>query len=185
MALTRARVVSATAFFGARVEEEIRAILCTERDPGIVARDVMEMRAAVAEEKGEDERWDLKYAAGGVVDLEFIAQFLQLVHASSTPEILNTHTGRVLENAQSLKLLAKEDADTLRAAFTLYHDLTQVLRLCLTSKFDPKTAGPRLLSLLARAGELPDFTTLEAHLFETQVKVRKLFQKIVGGAAAA
>jgi [glutamine synthetase] adenylyltransferase / [glutamine synthetase]-adenylyl-L-tyrosine phosphorylase len=60
-----------------------------------------------------------------------------------------------------------------------------VLRLCLTSKFDPKTAGPGLLTLLARAGELPDFATLEAHLIETQKTVRKLFDKIVGGAAAA
>ena len=108
---------------------------------------------------------------------------MQLVHAATTPAILDTHTGRVLEAAQSLKLLAKEDADTLRAAFTLYHDLTQVLRLCLTSKFDPRTAGPRLLVLLARAGELPDFATLEAYLIETQAKVRKLFEKIVGGAA--
>jgi [glutamine synthetase] adenylyltransferase / [glutamine synthetase]-adenylyl-L-tyrosine phosphorylase len=101
------------------------------------------------------------------------------------PEILDTHTGRVLDAARRLKLIAKEDGDALRAAFTLYHDLTQVLRLCLTSKFDPKTAGPGLLTLLARAGELPDFATLEAHLIETQKTVRKLFEKIVGGAAAA
>ncbi|HEX5778134.1 MAG TPA: bifunctional [glutamine synthetase] adenylyltransferase/[glutamine synthetase]-adenylyl-L-tyrosine phosphorylase, partial [Xanthobacteraceae bacterium] len=81
MALTRARVVSAAPDFRARVEREIREVLCAERDPGIVARDVAEMRGAVAEEKGEDDRWDLKYAAGGLVDLEFIAQYLQLVHA--------------------------------------------------------------------------------------------------------
>jgi [glutamine synthetase] adenylyltransferase / [glutamine synthetase]-adenylyl-L-tyrosine phosphorylase len=185
MALTRARVVSAPAKFRARVEKEIRDVLCTERDPGIVARDVVEMRGAIAEEKGEDERWDLKHAAGGLVDLEFIAQYLALVHAEREPEILDTHTGRVLDAARRLKLIAKEDGDALRAAFTLYHDLTQVLRLCLTSKFDPKTAGPGLLTLLARAGELPDFATLEAHLIETQKTIRKLFEKIVGGAAAA
>ena len=163
---------------------EIRDVLCTERDPGIVARDVVEMRAAIAEEKGDGERWDLKYAAGGLTDLEFIAQYLQLVHAASQPAILDTHTGRVLEAAQSLGIVGREDGDALRAAFTLYHDLTQVLRLCLTSKFEPKLAGPRLLALLARAGELPDFATLEPHVFETQAKVRKLFEKIIGGAAA-
>jgi glutamate-ammonia-ligase adenylyltransferase len=91
----------------------------------------------------------------------------------------------VIEAARTLKLIAKEDGDALRAAFTLYHDLTQVLRLCLTKKFDRKTAGPGLLSLLARAGELPDFATLEAHLIETQKTVRKLFEKIVGSAAEA
>ena len=185
MALTRARVVSGPPRFRAGVEKEIRNVLCSERDPGIVARDVLEMRGAIAEDKGEDERWDLKYAAGGLVDLEFIAQYLALVHAESKPAILDTHTGRVLDAARTLKLIAKEDGDALRAAFTLYHDLTQVLRLCLMSKFDPRTAGPGLLMLLARAGELPDFATLEAHLIDTQKRVRRLFEKIVGGAAAA
>lgn len=183
MALTRARVVSASPEFRARIEEEIRSVLCAERDPTIVARDVVEMRRAIAEEKDESERWDLKYAAGGLVDIEFVAQYLMLVHAHEQPDILDTHTGRVLEAVRARQLIAKEDGEALRAAYTLYHDLTQVLRLCLTKKFDPAEAGPGLLSLLARAGELPDFNTLEAHLFETQANVRRLFEKIVGEAA--
>jgi len=183
MSLTRARVVSASTAFRARVEKEIRGVLRTARDPGIVARDAIEMRGAIAEEKPDDERWDLKFAKGGQVDLEFIAQYLALVHAHDKPRILNTHTGHILETAQSLGLIAKADGETLRAAFTLYHDLTQVLRLCLTKKFDRKTAGPGLLALLARAGELPDFATLEAYLVETQAKVRTIFEKILGGAA--
>src|SRR5262249_10352863 len=60
MALTRARVVSASPVFGARVEHAIRAILGRSRDPEIVAGDVVEMRKAIATEKGEGERWDLK-----------------------------------------------------------------------------------------------------------------------------
>jgi len=60
-----------------------------------------------------------------------------------------------------------------------------VLRLCLLRKFDPKTAGPGLLALLARAGQLPDFATLDAHLSETQAKVRLAFEKILGAAAEA
>ena len=40
------------------------------------------MRRAIALEKGEDEIWDLKLAAGGLVDIDFIAQYLQLVHAA-------------------------------------------------------------------------------------------------------
>jgi glutamate-ammonia-ligase adenylyltransferase len=182
MALTRARVVSASAFFGAKVEEEIRQILCTERDPGIVARDVHEMRGAVAEEKGEDDRWDLKYAAGGLVDLEFIAQYLQLIHAHATPDILDTATARVLDKAARLGLLAAEDSDVLRPAVRLYQNLTQILRLCLSGPFDPKAAGQGLLSLLARAGDVPDFATLEAHLTETQARVRASFVRILGKA---
>ena len=183
MSLTRARIVSADARFRARVEKEIRNVLRGERDPGIVARDAIEMRGAIAEEKPDDDRWDLKFARGGQIDLEFIAQYLQLVHARAKPQILDTHTGRVLEMAQSLGFLSKADGEALRAAFTLYHDLTQVLRLCLTRKFEPKTAGPGLLGLLARAGQLPDFATLDAHLADTQASVRAAFEKILGGAA--
>ena len=185
MSLTRARVVSASPAFRVRVEREIRDVLRADRDPGIIARDAIEMRGAIAEEKPDDDRWDLKFAKGGQVDLEFIAQYLELVHARAKPQILDTHTGRVLEAAQSLGFITKADGDALRAAFTLYHDLTQVLRLCLLRKFDPKTAGPGLLALLARAGQLPDFATLDAHLSETQAKVRLAFEKILGAAAEA
>ena len=183
MALTRARVISAAPAFRTRIEKEIRAVLRAERDRTTVARDVLEMRRAIAEEKGEDERWDLKYARGGLVDLEFIAQYLQLVLAHARPEILDTHTGRVLETAQSLRLIGRADGETLRAAFMLIHDLTQVLRLCLSQKFESAKAGPGLLALLARAGELPDFPRLEAHLIDTQAKVRRIFEKVVGGPA--
>ena len=48
----------------------------------MIASDVAEMRHAIAQEKGEDDVWDLKYAAGGMVDIDFIAQYLQLVHAA-------------------------------------------------------------------------------------------------------
>jgi glutamate-ammonia-ligase adenylyltransferase len=183
MALTRARVVSAPPDFRARIEKEIRKVLRAERDPGIIARDVLEMRGAIAEEKSDDDRWDLKYAKGGLVDLEFIAQYLELVHAADRPTILGTHTGRVLEAARTLDLIGRQDGETLRAAFTLYHDLTQVLRACLNTKFEPAKAGPGLLALLARAGELPDFPRLEAYLLDTQAKVRRVFEKIVGEAA--
>src|SRR5208337_94176 len=80
MALTRARVVCAPAHFAARVESVIRAVLCRRRDAGTIAGDVLEMRKAIATEKGDRDRWDLKYAAGGLIDIEFIAQYLQLVH---------------------------------------------------------------------------------------------------------
>ncbi|HEY7458053.1 MAG TPA: bifunctional [glutamine synthetase] adenylyltransferase/[glutamine synthetase]-adenylyl-L-tyrosine phosphorylase [Xanthobacteraceae bacterium] len=183
MALTRARVVSASSAFRARIDAEIRAVLRTDRDRQTVARDVLEMRRAIAEDKGEDDRWDLKCAKGGLIDLEFIAQYLQLVHARARPEILDTHTGRVLEAAQAMRLFGRADGETLRAAFALYHDLTQVLRLCLAQRFEPGKAGPGLLALLARAGELPDFPRLEAYLIDTQTKVRRIFEKIVGGAA--
>jgi len=180
MALTRARVVAAPEEFGARIDAVIRDILCRPRDAAQIAGDVVEMRGAIAQEKGDATPWDLKYAKGGLVDLEFIAQYLQLVHAHEHPVILAPSTARVLETARQLRLISAEDAEVLRAAAQLYQDLTQILRLCLAGPFDAKTAGPGLLRLLIRAADVPDFATLNATLAETQTKVRASFVRILG-----
>jgi glutamate-ammonia-ligase adenylyltransferase len=180
MALTRARVVSSSPAFQTKVESAIRSILQRPRDANLTAGDVVEMRAAIAKEKGDSTRWDLKYVAGGLIDIEFIAQYLQLVHAHQRPDILDTSTARVLEKARALDLLAVEDAEILRPAVQLYRDLTQVLRLCLPGAFDPKKAGAGLLRLLARAADVPDFATLEATLADTQTRVRDSFVRILG-----
>ncbi len=74
------------------------------------------MRRAIALEKGEDDIWDLKLAAGGLVDIDFIAQYLQLVHASTKPEILSVSTLQVLDNGARLGVLPQSDAEILRSA---------------------------------------------------------------------
>ncbi len=180
MALTRARVISASPPFAARVEALIHDVLRAERDATVVAADVVEMRRAIAAEKGDDVLWDIKYVAGGLVDIEFIAQYLQLAHAASEPGILDTATAGVLDKAAQCGILDVEDAEVLRPAVRLYQDLGQILRLCLTAAFEPKTAGSGLTTLLARAADVPDFATLEAHLAETQARVRRSFVRILG-----
>jgi glutamate-ammonia-ligase adenylyltransferase len=140
------------------------------------------MRGAIAKEKGDADPWDLKYVAGGLIDIEFIAQYLQLVHAARLPDILDTSTTRTLEKAERLGVLPPQDAAVLRPAVRLFHDLTQILRLCLPARFDPKAASPGILTLLARAADLPDFPTLSAHLTDTQRAVRASFIRILGGA---
>jgi glutamate-ammonia-ligase adenylyltransferase len=183
MALTRARVISAPPEFAARVEAVIREVLCRPRDAAVIAADVVEMRGAIAKEKGDSYSWDLKYAAGALVDIEFIAQYLQLVHAASEPDILDTSTARTLEKAARLGVLKPEDAAVLRPAVQLFHDLTQILRLCLPGKFDPATASADVLGLLARAADLPDFAALQAHVEETQRQMRAAFTRILGSAS--
>jgi glutamate-ammonia-ligase adenylyltransferase len=180
MALTRGRVVSASQAFAGRVEAVIHKVLCRKRNARAIAADVVEMRGAIAKEKGDANSWDLKYAAGGLVDIEFIAQYLQLVHAAALPEILDTSTARMLEKAARLGVLAPEDAAVLRPAVRLFHDLTQVLRLCLPGTLEPKAAGAGVLALLARAADLPDFPALAAHVEETQRHVRECFVRILG-----
>jgi glutamate-ammonia-ligase adenylyltransferase len=181
MALTRARVISASPEFRVRIEKIIRDVLMRPRDGAATANDVADMRRAIALEKGEDDLWDLKYAAGGVVDIDFIAQYLQLVHAAAKPEILDVNTLEVLDNAAKLGVLGQSEAEVLRSAARLYHDLIQILRLCVIDNFNPETAGEDLLQVMARAGDAPDFSALAARVKETQAEVRRVFRAVVGG----
>ncbi len=180
MALTRARVISGPSDFADEIDSIIRDVLMRRREPGLIANDVLEMRQAIADEKGESDIWDLKHAAGGMVDIEFIAQFLQLVHAADHADILDKSTLQVLEKATRLGLLAQGDADVLRPATRLYQDLSQILRLCLNERFRPETARADLTRLLARAADEPDFSTLEARVKDTQAEVRRIFTRILG-----
>jgi glutamate-ammonia-ligase adenylyltransferase len=179
MALTRARVISASPEFRGKIENIIRAVLTRPRDAVAVANDVAEMRRAIALEKGESDVWDLKYAAGGMVDIDFIAQYLQLVHAADQPTILDVSTLHVLDNAARLGVLPQSSAEILRAATRLYHDLTQILRLCVSERFKPETAGEDLLRVMARAGDAPDFSSLQARVKETESEVRRVFRQLV------
>jgi glutamate-ammonia-ligase adenylyltransferase len=180
MALTRARVISSSPELRGKIQTIIREVLTRPRVAASVAIDVADMRRAIALEKGEDDIWDLKYAAGGMVDIDFIAQYLQLVHAASHPAILDVSTLHVLDNAARLGVLPASSAEILRSAARLYHDLTQVLRLCVSGKFKPESAGEDLLRVMARAGDAPEFSSLEARVKETQTEVRRLFQAVVG-----
>jgi [glutamine synthetase] adenylyltransferase / [glutamine synthetase]-adenylyl-L-tyrosine phosphorylase len=179
MALTRARVISGSPAFRDRIETTIREVLTRPRDTAGVAIDVADMRRAIALEKGENDLWDLKYVAGGLVDIDFIAQYLQLVHAADKPDILSVNTMQVIDNAARLGVLPAASAEILRSAALLYHDLTQILRLCVDEKFNPETAGEDLLRIMARAGDAPDFSSLQARVKETQTEVRRVFRAVV------
>jgi glutamate-ammonia-ligase adenylyltransferase len=138
------------------------------------------MRATVEEEKGHGGRWDLKLAPGALLDIEFVAQYLQLAFGARRPEILDVETEAVLARAADAGLLPAAERDVLVPALRLYQTLIQVLRLCLPEPLDPEKAPRGLLELLAQAGELPDFATLDAHLRDSEAAVRRSFERILG-----
>ncbi len=179
LALTRARVVSGPPPLRAEVEAAIRNALLKPRDAGKLAADVHEMRARIAKEKGTEDIWDLKQVRGGLVDLEFIAQYLQLKNAAAHPGVLDQSTVEAYRKLRDAGELAPARADILIPATRLLHDLTQVLRLCLEGRFDPATAPRGLRELLANAGDAASFAELEGRLKETLAKVAALFDEII------
>ena len=111
MALTRARVLSGPDGLRQAIEATIREVLRRPRDRVKTAEAVREMRRRIDQEKGSKNVWELKYVRGGLVDIEFIAQYLQIVHAHERPDILDQGTIGALEKLRAAGFIAPADAD--------------------------------------------------------------------------
>ena len=179
LALTRARVIFGPPALSRAVEEAVRDTLTRPRDTAAIAKDVRDMRARIEGEKGTENIWDLKQVRGGLVDLEFIAQHLQLVHANTHPDVLDQNTQAAFRKLAAAGTVSAADADRLIQAARLVHNLTQVVRLCIEGAFDPTTAPVGLKVLLARAGGAPNFQSLEGELRESLAGVHQLFSELV------
>jgi glutamate-ammonia-ligase adenylyltransferase len=181
MALTRARVIAGDATLRADVAAAVHETLTRKRDAAVVARDASAMRKLIAAEKGDKDVWDLKLAAGGLIDIEFIAQYLELAFAHERPGILDVSTRKALEKASLAGLITAEEAETLVDAHRLYTDATQFMRLSTSGPFDPAKAAAGVKRRIAAASGFPDSEAFTAALDEARKRVTAAFEAIVGG----
>lgn len=179
LALTRARVVWATSdAFGASAAGAIEAALRTSRDRGKTARDVREMRELMEQERPPKGDWDLKLSPGGLVDIEFAAQFLQLAHAAQDGP-LRQNTAEALAAVGEAGLAPTDALAALRKAWKLQQDLTQLLKVALGDNPDPGAEPKAFRALLARAGGVRDFRSLGPRLETARQAARKAYDAIV------
>lgn len=183
MALTRARIVSGDASLAREAEEIFTGVLDRPRDRDKTADDIAQMRRRIAEEKPPANEWDLKLVAGGIIDVEFIAQFLRLMAASSNIDAgqAGTRTRDVLA-VLAPQMLGENDAQALHSALALYTEISQVIRLCLETPFEPEEAPVAFRELLLKTCNCADLSALEAHLKHTARTVRQIFERSIGTA---
>ena len=180
LALTRARIVVAPAGLRDQLEQATTASLCSPRDGATTRADVVDMRGLMLRDHKSTMPWDIKRVRGGMVELEFVAQFLQLLHAPAIPEICSTNTFQALANLRDHDVLSNEDSRTLQSAWQLYSRLTQILRLCLDGIYVPANALPGLNRAVAQAAHMPDVAAAETVLAEHQAAVTLVFDRLVG-----
>ena len=88
-ALTRARACAGDPAVGRAFEDLRREILALPRDPARLAIEVTDMRTRMhREHKAGRDEWDVKTGDGGLIDIEFMVQYLVLAHAHDRPELL-------------------------------------------------------------------------------------------------
>ena len=120
----------------------------------------------------------MKLAPGGLVDVEFAAQHLQIVHAAAGGP-LRQNTGEALAAIRAAHLADDKTLDVLEAAWRLQQDLTQLLKVALEDDADPDAEPAALKALLARAGGVRDFRALKKALASVRKEARAAFERVV------
>ena len=150
MALTRARVIHGPDPLRTAIEKAIHDTLTRPRDAEAVRRDVIEMRARIEKEHGTVQSFGVKHRRGGLVDIEFIAQTLQLQHAHAHPGILSPNTATALMRLADADLLPEGRAVDLLVAVRTWARIQAYLRLAVEPDEDLDTAPEALRQSLAK-----------------------------------
>ena len=169
LALTRARVIEADPGFGERIDAAIAAILARPPDIAKIVDDVVAMRALMSKERPPRHAFDLKLVAGGLVDLEFIAQSAQLLIRDRIAQPQAT-TVEVLARLGELGLVA--EGARLAEIHTIYSTVLEVMSAALADPFKDEGWTPAFRDLLAQITNTPDFPRLAADLTEMQHEVQ-------------
>lgn len=137
-ALVRARVVAGCPHLKEKFDHLRHTILCAHREPATIAQEVVDMRKKMVDHLSRaqsneiddtmltaEHSFELKQDPGGIVDIEFLAQFLVLRHAEQHPQMARwTDNVRIYETAEQLGLLSHEDAALLQKAYLAYREHT-------------------------------------------------------------
>ncbi|GGD93233.1 glutamate-ammonia-ligase adenylyltransferase [Aureimonas endophytica] len=179
MALTRARFVAGDAGFGAEIAEAIRAILGERRPEADLRSDIASMRALIEREKPPRGPLDLKLLPGGVIDLEFAAQYA-LLSGRAPLDLVGRPTVEVLAR------LGEEEssgAAGLAAAMRRMSDALQLLRLGPEDAFAADRLPVRLAERLTECLSLGEASSIEAELGAIAAEVRAAFERLLGEGA--
>ncbi|HXX31178.1 MAG TPA: bifunctional [glutamate--ammonia ligase]-adenylyl-L-tyrosine phosphorylase/[glutamate--ammonia-ligase] adenylyltransferase [Myxococcaceae bacterium] len=156
-ALIKARAVAGDLRFGAALVRSVVHPLVYERPlPSGAAKEIHRLRIRIEREVAGETALELdpKAGHGGLVDVEFATQYLQLLHGGRLPELRLTNTLEALEALRTAGVLGPEDTATLRSGYLFHRQVENRLRLVHGRALARlPTAGPALALLARRLGE--------------------------------
>lgn len=133
-ALTRARFVAGDEELRSRFDEVRTKVLTKRRNREHLSEEILGMRRRMLEEKRSRIScagfFDVKHGFGGMVDVEFIVQYIVLLHSADHPELLrNLGNIALLGVASDLGIISRESSEAARSAYRRYRQWQHAVRL--------------------------------------------------------
>ena len=179
MALTRARPVGGDPALCVQIADAIGAVLGAKRDARRLLVDVADMRRRIADENPRPTRWDLKNRRGGLIDLEFIVQYLVLREAASSPQLLCRSTEQALRALGAAGVLPPQAQQELLDALALLRQVHALLTLLRGGLSEEEALSEVDAATLARCAGGVDFARLDADITAAAGRVRGWYRRLI------
>ncbi|GLI38089.1 bifunctional [glutamate--ammonia ligase]-adenylyl-L-tyrosine phosphorylase/[glutamate--ammonia-ligase] adenylyltransferase [Geobacter hydrogenophilus] len=187
-ALTKARVVFGDERLRRQIEEVIRGAVYGFGADETVRQEIHRLRTRMEVELAREKEgsYNIKTGRGGIVDIEFMVQYLQLCHGVNLPEVRSTNTLLALKAMRLCGVLTEEEFATLQGGYKFLRRLENRLRLIHDYSIND-LGGPReyLDKLARRLGYDPKLRhpgdLLMREYEETTEAVRRIYERILGG----
>jgi len=179
MALTRARVIAGTPSLAREVEKIVKNVLHKPRDNKKLVCDVADMRERIDRERYTENYWRLKHVRGGLLDLEFIAQYLQLREASKHPNIIGPETDKVFEQLAQVSIIEEDHARKMAETVRLLRRLQALLRLTVGKNREERQYPAGVRQALVRAAGVGSFDEVKNLLMEAEKNARAYYARFV------
>ena len=186
LAWTRARVVSSRGDFGRKVVQAIHEALAQPAEPTALAREVVAIRRRLEISRAPG---NLKRGAGGIADVEFLIQYLQLAHAAERPEVLRPNAWEAIAALRRAGLIDPQSHADLLAAYDFLRAVEGRLRIAHNRAVTDWPDQADDLALLARGlgydapDREPAIAAFRADAARHAERTRALFRQVVGTAA--
>jgi glutamate-ammonia-ligase adenylyltransferase len=181
MALSRARAVAGDASLAARILGRLETFVVGQ---GLDARHVEEIRDIRKRMELKDlTSLSIKTAPGGIVDVEFLVQILQLRYAKDHPGIRSPSTRKGLKRLAEAGLLNQSDADDLDDGFVFLRNVEKILRRQDERGKTRLPSDPRAVRAIARAVGFDDSSSFEQMLKSKMDSNRALFVQYIDAQA--
>jgi glutamate-ammonia-ligase adenylyltransferase len=157
-ALLRARFVAGDRTVGSGFCTAIQNLIYRDANKTSLAQDIRRMRQRMEEEVGKENtaRYNIKQGAGGLVDIEFLVQFLQLLFGKHHRWIRIPGTYNALRAIKKEKLLGNAEYTVLLNAYQFMRKLESRMRIVSNQSTSELSRNPMELHQLARRMGYPD-----------------------------
>ena len=183
LALSRCRVVAGDAAFGRQVLSRIERFVLGDGLSDDEVRTIVDIRRRMeggGRRRRRPDQLSIKTGPGGIVDIEFIVQTLQIRHGCANPHLRTANTLDGLERLTAGGYLPADDAAHLKAAFVFLRTVEKVLRRQDERARTRLPADPRAMDALSRAVGYPDGPAFLNALHGEMASTRRIFRALLG-----